>query len=345
MTLLIRTSSLSGYPELVRELGGDPDALLRRSRIEPDKVRNLEGFVPLTAQIAALEHAASTLNCPEFGLLLSERQSPLILGPMATIALDAGTVGKALASVTEYMHQYSPGLNLELQPCPETNGARVAFSFDPSLKKTRQALELALGVAQKSLKMVCGPDFRAVALLMRAASPLPHGRYVEHFQTEVRFGSNCDALVLSPEQLASPLNPDSPELQLPKKMFIDNITLDGSLPIIEQVRHLIYELLPAQRCSLLEISGFLGLNKRTLQRRLAEHAIVFEELLDNIRRQLADGYLANSDMPMTQVAGLLGYREQSSFNRACRRWYHCTPLQKRRELTYAAKNREEVIAG
>ncbi|WP_237066962.1 AraC family transcriptional regulator [Microbulbifer guangxiensis] len=343
MTLLIRTSSLSGYPELVTELGGDPDALLRRSRIDPDKVRTLEGFVPLSAQAAALEHAAKALDCSEFGLLLSLRQGPEILGPMATIALEAETVGSALESLTEYLHQYSPGLNLQLLPCTETQGARVAFSFDPSLKKTRQALELALGVAYKSLKMVCGPEFRPTALLMRAASPLPHGRYLEHFQTEVRFGSSCDALVLAPEQLASPLDSSSPELQLPKKQFIDSVTLDGSLPILEQVRHLIYELLPAQRCSLLEIAGFLGLNKRTLQRRLAEQEIVFEEMLDAIRRELADGYLAETDMPMTQVAGLLGYREQSSFNRACRRWYECTPLQKRRELAYAVKNRDACL--
>lgn len=341
MTLLIRTSSLTGYPELIRELGGDPDTLLRRSRIDPDKVRSLEGFVPLTAQVAALEHAANTLNCSDFGLQLSQRQGPTILGPMATIALEAGTVGKALESLTDYLHQYSPGLNLQLLPCPHTGGAKVAFSFDPSLKKTRQALELALGVTQTSLQMVCGADFRAAALLMRATGPLPHGRYQEFFQTEVRFGSDCDALVLSPEQLSSPLDPESPELQLPKKMFIDSVTLDGSLPVIKQVTHLIHQLLPAQRCSLLEIAGFLGLNKRTLQRRLAEQGVVFEEVLDEIRRELADGYLANSDMPMTQVAGLLGYREQSSFNRACRRWYDCTPLQKRRELSRAVKTPDE----
>jgi AraC-like DNA-binding protein len=37
-------------------------------------------------------------------------------------------------------------------------------------------------------------------------------------------------------------------------------------------------------------------------------------------------------MPMSQVAGLLGYSEQSVFNRACRRWFDDTPRTVRRKL-------------
>ncbi|MFC3102334.1 helix-turn-helix domain-containing protein [Salinisphaera aquimarina] len=34
-------------------------------------------------------------------------------------------------------------------------------------------------------------------------------------------------------------------------------------------------------------------------------------------------------MPFNQVAALLGYTEQSAFNRACKRWFATTPRQYR----------------
>jgi len=52
-------------------------------------------------------------------------------------------------------------------------------------------------------------------------------------------------------------------------------------------------------------------------------------MVEAARRELADLYLAEANMPMAQIAGLLGYAEQSSFNRACRRWYSMSPRERR----------------
>lgn len=48
-------------------------------------------------------------------------------------------------------------------------------------------------------------------------------------------------------------------------------------------------------------------------------------MLDATRRELAEQYLREPGMTMTEVAFLLGYREQSSFNHAFRDWYGTTP--------------------
>ncbi|MNP59188.1 HTH-type transcriptional regulator VirS [compost metagenome] len=91
-------------------------------------------------------------------------------------------------------------------------------------------------------------------------------------------------------------------------------------------------MLPTQRCRLGLIAEQLGLHERVLQRRLAELGCGFDELLERARRSRAEVYLAERHMPMSQVAGLLGYSEQSVFNRACRRWYGMTPKEVRRRL-------------
>jgi len=51
--------------------------------------------------------------------------------------------------------------------------------------------------------------------------------------------------------------------------------------------------------------------------------------VDRARLEQAAKYLAEPTFLLSQIAGLLGYSEQSAFNRACRRWFACTPQQVR----------------
>ena len=74
-----------------------------------------------------------------------------------------------------------------------------------------------------------------------------------------------------------------------------------------------------------EIARGQGIGARTLARRLADHGLTFAELLESTRRTLADRYLADPKLTLAEVAYLLGYREQSSFHRAFRRWHGKTP--------------------
>lgn len=64
------------------------------------------------------------------------------------------------------------------------------------------------------------------------------------------------------------------------------------------------------------------MSRRTLARALAEEAVTFSELLDELRAALAKRYL-----PISQIAWLLGYREASSFTNAFGRWTGSTPRQ------------------
>ncbi|MNR61324.1 HTH-type transcriptional regulator VirS [compost metagenome] len=73
----------------------------------------------------------------------------------------------------------------------------------------------------------------------------------------------------------------------------------------------------------------MEMSVRTLQRRLTEHSLDFSQLVEGIRRSLAEDYVARSDYSLTEIALLLGYSEASSFSRAFRRWTHSTPQQYR----------------
>jgi AraC-like DNA-binding protein len=80
------------------------------------------------------------------------------------------------------------------------------------------------------------------------------------------------------------------------------------------------------------VAGDLHLSERTLQRRLEEEATSFVDLLDNTRRELAEQYLSQLHLSLAQAAYLLGFADQSSFFRACKRWFELSPGQYRSQL-------------
>jgi AraC-like DNA-binding protein len=68
-------------------------------------------------------------------------------------------------------------------------------------------------------------------------------------------------------------------------------------------------------------------SRRTLARRLADENLTFRKVLDNLRFDLAKRYFREQDLPASEVAWLLGYREASTLNHAFKRWTGSAPKQ------------------
>ena len=69
------------------------------------------------------------------------------------------------------------------------------------------------------------------------------------------------------------------------------------------------------RATIEQIAQVLGMNVRTLQRRLEESGCKFSDVINEVRRELVLRYMENSSYPLTRIAELLGYSMSSSFTR------------------------------
>jgi AraC-like DNA-binding protein len=96
-----------------------------------------------------------------------------------------------------------------------------------------------------------------------------------------------------------------------------------------RVENAVVPLLPHGDAKLSAIANELGLNQRTLARRLAAEGLNFSGVLENLKIDLAWRYLADKDLSISQVAWLLGYQEVSSLTHAFKRWTGRTPRQAR----------------
>jgi len=82
--------------------------------------------------------------------------------------------------------------------------------------------------------------------------------------------------------------------------------------------------------TLSEIAGILGMPNRDFHKSLKSRGLAFPDLLRAARQELALHYMADADMPLTEIAYNLGYSELSAFSRAFRNWTGMTPQRYRR---------------
>lgn len=330
MDPFIRTTSFAGFRELVGQFGQDPLPLLERFRVHPELLDDEDAQVPFRALVGLLEYTAQELDCPDLGLRMAEYQNLHVLGPVALIARNSTSVGHALAEIVRFIGYHSDGIQLDLD-CSDPQAPRLVIELRLPGPR-RQMSELAMGVALNTLKLLCGPHAYAQAVLLEGSSPLPLARYRRYFGSEVYLGQSCNALVFTGPQLGQRIEHQDPALHRTLVQYLNSIHLAGSSDLQERVRRLVLRLLPTQQCRLPLIAEQLGLHERALQRQLAERGKRFEALVEEIRRERTDSYLAESNIPMSYIAGMLGYSEQSVFNRACRRWFGMTPGERRRQL-------------
>ncbi|SIB88591.1 Probable transcriptional regulatory protein [Mycobacteroides abscessus subsp. bolletii] len=323
---LVRGSSLVGFAPLVITHGGDPDALLTLTGIDPADAGHHDRYIPLRSAIAAVEHAATALKVPDFGRQLAQRQSIDILGPVAVAARTAATVAEAFAVLDTYMSSHSPGIT-----------ARITAHADPALRRFEydfllhpappraQAIELALGLTLRVLHLFLGTAYRPVAVHLPHPALGTAANYRDHFGCPPHFAEPIAGFTLRTMDLQRPLNHDPMAHQLALTYLSDAHPHQRAHDIAASVCSMVRRLLPTGELSAELVARQFGIHPKTLQRRLAAEETTFADLVDHTRRELAHQLLVGTDLPVSQVSRQLGYAEHSVFTRACKRWFDMTP--------------------
>ena len=100
---------------------------------------------------------------------------------------------------------------------------------------------------------------------------------------------------------------------------------DPSHNLVRRVGELIAEQLSRGTATVEQIAPQLALSTRTLNRRLAEADTSFRTLCETVRRSHAEKLLADRTLSLAEISFILGYHEQSTFQRAFKRWTGMTP--------------------
>ena len=118
------------------------------------------------------------------------------------------------------------------------------------------------------------------------------------------------------------LNPSTEHL------FAEQKTTD---PFLAVLKRSVLQLMPTGTMSIDTVAAALNVSRRTLQRRLAAQGGQFQELVQALRMELAEQYIADQHLSLTEIAFLLGYADQGSFSGAFKSWFGLTPRDYRRD--------------
>jgi AraC-like DNA-binding protein len=106
--------------------------------------------------------------------------------------------------------------------------------------------------------------------------------------------------------------------------------MSKSSGFIERVRQMIVSR-PGYFPDIEYVAGKLHMTSRTLRRRLAEEGSSYQQILADVRYELAREYLATSRLPVEEIASMLGYSSPGNFTCAFKRWHGSPPRQYRQE--------------
>lgn len=167
----------------------------------------------------------------------------------------------------------------------------------------------------------------------------PHGdEWQRLFGVPVSFDAPASRLVLPAHAMALPNVRDEQTLEAflaetPYRLIVPSFVRPS---LRERLRSLLSQSPGEAPPTAQDAADRLGMSVSTLRRRLTEEGTGWQELKDQGRRDAAYRYLADTDLPLGEIAVLLGFDEPSTFFRAFRRWSDTTPARYRRMRTASA---------
>lgn len=312
MNTLVRAATLTNFFEVAHELGLNPQPLLREVGLSPALLQDPEQRIPAEAAVRLLELAASASGCAQFGLRMAESRQLSDFGVVSLLISHQRTLREALTTTIQYRHLLNDTLAMQL----EDSGPVVVIREEVVAgAPSRQATELALGVLFRMCAAVMGGRWAPLSVNFSHDAPADLGAHRRLFACRLEFGSEYNGIVCRAADLDSPNPLADPAMARYAQRFVESLPAISGPSVVLDVRKAIYLMLPTGRATSDYVAQGLGLSLRTMQRQLDEAGTSFSDLLAEVRRELAQRYVAHSRYPLQRVSELLGYGTPSSFTR------------------------------
>ncbi|MGI9309131.1 MAG: AraC family transcriptional regulator [Gammaproteobacteria bacterium] len=151
-------------------------------------------------------------------------------------------------------------------------------------------------------------------------------QYIDVFQAPVTLDADSITLSFDRQQLDAPLPGHNRDLAIANDKVAEQY-LEAMEPdrVSTQVKRILIELLPSGETTQKMIARQMNRSLSTLQRQLSAEGTSYKLIQEDTRRTLAEEYVREGNMSLSQIAYLLGFSDQSNFSRAFKRWTGSSP--------------------
>jgi AraC-like DNA-binding protein len=318
------------------ERGLDPRELAARVGLDPLPASN-DARVPREKIDALFDLVSARLGDPALGLHFALAMPPGNTGVFEVVAQTAPTRRVALQHLCRYWHLLNDGVDVAIESTrSETCLTLRTRAPKPLARAWIDLTVVALGVT--AAKTIDRP--RPVPFV---GLPYPEdeaGRSIgQLLSTNVRFDAPCLQMGIDRDSLDEPLLNRNEMLQRLAVTHADALMAgvrgaqDDPGKLVARVEEVVRARLVSFDASVEGVAKALGTSPRTLQRRLQTQGTGLRAVVEQARKRIAIAELEKAEMPITDIAFLLGFSETSAFDRAFRRWTGASPSAFRAERT------------
>lgn len=314
--------------ERVRGAGKDLAQLVSRAGLTLELIDEPARRLDVTAQITLLDLAAKEMRDEHLGFHLAQDFDLREIGLLYYVMASSETLAEALGNAARYSMLNNEGVQLSIDLDRAT--AISLHYLDVERQSDRHQVEFWLGALVRVCRRLTNDRLVPQQIRVKHQRPVLPAGIKNFLGCDVQFGSYADEIIFAPS--AASLRSIDADAYLNRLLlsYANEALGKRAQPrpsLRSRVEEAIAQALPHGQANADVIAGRLGMSRRTLARALAEDGVTFSELLDELRSALAKRYLSERELPISQIAWLLGYREASSFTNAFGRWTGSTPRQ------------------
>ena len=312
----------------VQQKGADVELLMSKVGLEATILQNPDRFLPI-AKVQELWKEAISMTGDEFlPLHIGEMVNTVSIGILAYVMMHCPTLGKALEKLCQYQDIVCDASKTSM--FIENDKVYLTIS-EPSedISSVRYTYESTLSIYYSAVLGMLG---RVVTLKeVHFDFPAYSTDISEHYRVfngaEIVFSSNFSGFVFDKKYLELPILNANPNLftlfENHAQSILNSLKLDNSLK--NRIKKEIVFGLKGEEPNLPIIAKNLGIGVRSIQMKLKEEGATFQQLLDEVRKDLAIKHLKEDILSTTDISYLLGYSEPSVFFRSFKKWTGQTP--------------------
>jgi len=287
--------------------------------------------IPAPAVAALWATIARRVDDPGLALRAVAHVSPNAYRAIDYVTVAAPTVGAAFRQIGECFPLINDSVQLAFDDRPEGTWIRVAA--DAPLPEVY--VEYVLATICSRIREACGIDATPAEATLVLPKRDETRQHAGMFGRAIRFGAPQSRVLIARRIWVTPLPTSDPDLFATLRAHVRALIAaraPGSAGPVSATRWAIRAQIANGNVSLATVARQLATSTRSLQRRLAAHDVRFQDLLDQVRDEIARSRLTDPTRSLGEVASELGFAQPSSLTRAVRRWAGAAPSELRRRI-------------
>jgi AraC-like DNA-binding protein len=326
----VRFAPYLALPEVLREFGVEPGDVLDAAGVSERIFDDPDDVVPYPVVGRLIAVSARLTNCDHIGLLIGQRSRLATMGLPGRFALSADTAGEGLQRFADFFTLHNTAATVSVT----TGGGftRLVYAVsEPGMGDTGQLQLGAMALAFNILQDLCGPRWLPTVVTIASSAPSNLRPCQRFFRAPLRFDSDESSLVFESHWCDRPLPAVDPvaRRQVESEVLARRAELLADFPLT--LRNVLRKQLASGDFSMEAVAALLGMHRRTLDRKLKRHDLLYGELLESVKCDVACQLLRDTHMPMQTVAESVRYTSAANFSTAFRRWTGVTPSAYRRQ--------------